>query len=138
MGSELDRDAATFADVARVIAEEEDDVEWLAAGLRSWIWPQERWPESARNFGAGLGMFADLDRVLWPRAQLVKVLKETLPNAANTITNLLRDWALMRFLTTGPLGPGFGDLEQVELGKLLYELRRRCAEASRNPELVSL
>jgi hypothetical protein len=73
MGSELDRDAATFADVARVIAEEEDDDEWLAAGLRSWIWPQERWPESARNFGAGLGMFADLDRVLWPRAQLVKV-----------------------------------------------------------------
>ncbi len=137
MTSELHDEAPTFQDAARLIAEEEDDVEWLADGLRSWIWPQERWPEGARKFGSDLGMFADMARVRWSRARLVKVLKETLPSAANTIIDMLRDWALMRFLGAESLGPGFGPLEQVALFNLLHEMRRRCGEASRFSELVS-
>ena len=76
-------------------------------------------------------MFADMARVRWSRARLLKALKETLPSAANTLSDMLADWPLMRFLTDEPLGPGFGPLEQVALVKLLHEIRRRCGEASR-------
>jgi hypothetical protein len=133
----MDDEAPTFERVAQLIAQDEVDVEWLADGLRAWIWPQERWPETARKFGSGLGMFADMARVRWSRARLVKTLKETLPSAANTLTDILGDAALVGFLTAEPLGPGFGPLEQVALAKLLHEIRRRCREASQFSELVS-
>lgn len=55
MTSESRDEAPTFEKVARLIAEEEFDVEWLAGGLRGWIWPQERYPASARKYGHGLG-----------------------------------------------------------------------------------
>jgi hypothetical protein len=137
MTSELRNEAPTFKDVARLIAEEEGDVEWLADGLRSWIWPQERWPQAARKRGHGLGMFADMVRVRWSRARLHKALKVTLPSAADTLTDLLADWALFSFLTDERLGPGFGPLDRVALGNLLHEIRRRCRQASQFPDLVS-
>jgi hypothetical protein len=93
--------------------------------------------QSVREFGSGLGMFADMARVRWSRAPLLKALKETLPNAANTLTEMLADWPLMRFLSVEPLGAGFGPLEQVALGKLLHQIYRRCGEASRLSEIVS-
>jgi hypothetical protein len=37
MTSESRDEAPTFEKVARLIAEEEGDVEWLADGLRGWI-----------------------------------------------------------------------------------------------------
>jgi hypothetical protein len=127
----------TFEDVARLIAEEEGDVEWLGDGLRAWIWPQERYPQAARKYGHGLGMFADMARVRWSRARLLKALKQKLPSAANTVTDMLADWALFGFLTDERLGPGFGPLDLVTLSKLLHEIRRRCGQASQFPELVS-
>jgi hypothetical protein len=60
MNSESRDEAPTFEKVARLIAEEEGDVDWLADGLRGWIWPQERYPASARKYGHGLGLFADI------------------------------------------------------------------------------
>jgi hypothetical protein len=134
---EVHSEAPTFEGVARHIAKKEGDVEWLADGIRSWVWPQERWPQGVRDFGSGLGMFAEMARVRWSRARLLKALKETLPNAANTLSDMLADWPLMRFLTDEPLGPGFGPLEQVALAKLLHEICRRCGEASRLSEIVS-
>ncbi|MGC2783839.1 MAG: hypothetical protein WA397_08390 [Roseiarcus sp.] len=84
-------------------------------------------------------MFADLARVRvrWSRAQLLEALKETLPSAAKTIDDMLRDWGLFSFLTDERLGSGFGPLDRVALGSMLHEIRRRCAQASQFPELVS-
>jgi hypothetical protein len=135
--TEVHSEAPTFEGVARLVAEKERDVEWLADGIRGWIWPQEKWPRGTREFGSGLAMFADMGRVRWSRARLLKALKETLPSAANTLTDMLADWPLMRFLTVEPLGPGFGPLDQVALVKLLHEIRRRCREASRFSEIVT-
>jgi len=135
--SELPYEAPTFEDVARLIAGKEGDVEWLADGLRAWVWPQERHPPRARKYGSGLGMFADMARVRWSRARLLKALTKTLPSAANTIDDLLRDWALFSFLTDERLGPGFSALERVALGNQLHEIRRRCVQVSQFPELVS-
>lgn len=137
MTSELPDEAPTFEHVAWLIAKEECDIEWLAYGLRAWVWPQERQPPNARKYGSGLGMFADLARVRWSRAQLLEALKETLPSAAKTIDDMLRDWGLFSFLTDERLGSGFGPLDRVALGSLLHEIRRRCAQASQFPELVS-
>ena len=137
MTSKMQDDAPTFEEIARLIAKEEDDVEWLADGLRYWVWPQERWPAGAEKLGGSrLGMFADMARIRWPRARLVKVLKETLPSAVDTIRDSLSDWALMSILGDS-LGPGFGPLNRVALGNLLFELRRRCGEAARLSEFVS-
>ena len=130
-------EAPTFEKVARLIAEEEGDVEWLADGLRGWIWPQERYPPVARKYGHGLGMFADIARVRWSRAKLLKALTKTLPRAADTLTDLMGDWALFGFLTDERLGPGFGAHERIAIGSLLHEIRRRCHQASWFPELVS-
>ncbi len=137
MSSELNGETPTFENVARLIAKEEDDIEWLADALRLWIWPQERWPQSEQKYGSGLGMFADMARIRWPRARLLKALRETLPDAANTLSEMLADFALFQYLTAEVLGPGFGPLERVTLGKLLHEIRRRCSEASRFSELAS-
>ena len=122
MTLELHKGAPSFQDVARLIAQEEGDIDWLADGLRSWIWPQERWPSRARRFGSGLGMFADMRRVRWSRAQLTKLLTKTLPTAANTINEMLGDWAVVRFLSAESLGLGFGPREQVMLVTLLREM----------------
>jgi hypothetical protein len=89
--SESRDEAPTFEKVVRLIAEEEFDVEWLADGLRGWIWPQERYPASARKYGHGLGMFADIARTRWSRAKVLKELKETLPGVADTLTDLMSD-----------------------------------------------
>jgi hypothetical protein len=78
-------EASTFEKVARLIAEEEGDVQWLVNGLRGWIWPQERYPASARKHGHGRGMFADIARTRWSRAKVLKALKKTLPRAADTL-----------------------------------------------------
>jgi hypothetical protein len=134
---ELNAETPTFENVARLISENEDDVAWLAEGLLRWVWPQERYPPGARKFGRGLGMFADMRHVRWSRAKLHKALSTTLPNAAETVSDLLSDFALFQLLTEERLGPGFGPLERVTLGNLLHEIRRRCAEASQSPELVS-
>jgi hypothetical protein len=130
-------EAPTFEKVARLIAAEESDVEWLADGLRGWVWPQERYPPAARKYGHGLGLFADIARIRWSRAKLLKALKETLPGAMDTLNDLMADWALFGFLTDERLGPGFGAQERVALGNLLHEIRRRCHQASWFPELVS-
>jgi hypothetical protein len=134
MNSESRDEAPTFEKVARLIAEEEGDVEWLADGLRGWIWPQERYPPAARKYGHGLGLFADIVRTRWSRAKLLKALTKTLPSAAETLTDLMSDWALFGFLTDERLGPGFGVQERIVL---LHEIRRRCHQVSRFPELVS-
>ena len=133
----LNGETPTFESVARLIAENEGDVAWLADGIRLWVWPQERWPQSARKYGSGLGMFADMGRIRWSRARLLKALRETLPNAANTLSDMLGDFALFQLLTAEALGPGFGHPERATLGGLLREIRRRCDEASRLPELTS-
>jgi hypothetical protein len=135
--SEARDEGPTFEAVAQLIAQDEGDIDWLADGLRAWVWPQERHPPSTRKYGSGLGMFADLARIRWSRAELLETLKETLPSAAKTIDDMLRDWALFSFLTDERLGLGFGPLDRVTLGSLLDEIRRRCAQASQFPELVS-
>jgi hypothetical protein len=61
--------APTIEGVARLIAEEEDDIEWLAGGLRASIWPQQRHSPTSRKFGSYLGIFADLARVASAVAQ---------------------------------------------------------------------
>jgi hypothetical protein len=94
-------------------------------------------PPAARKYGHGLGLFADIARVRWSRAKLLKALTKTLPNAADTLTGLMADWALFGFLTDERLAPGFGPHERIALGNLLHEIRRRCHQASRFPELVS-
>jgi hypothetical protein len=127
----------TFEEVARLIVEEESDVEWLADGLRGWIWPQERYPPAARKYGHGLGLFADMARIRWTRATLIEALTKKLPSAADTLTDLMADWALFSFLTDERLGPGFGPHERIALGNLLHEIRRRCRQVSQFPELVS-
>ena len=120
----------TFEKVARLIAEEEGDVEWLADALRGWIWPQERYPPAARKYGHGLGLFADIARVRWSRAKLLKALTKTLPSAAETLTDLMADWALFGFLTDERLGPGFDHQQRTALAKAVSEqilgLRRLC------------
>jgi hypothetical protein len=131
------REAPTFEGVARLIAEREEDVVWLSDGLRAWIWPEERWLPRARKFDAGLGTFAAMAGMRWSRARLIKHLKRGLPGATNTFGRMLADWALMRFLTDDRLGAGFGGQEQVALATLLHEIRRRCDQASRFPELVT-
>ncbi len=137
MTSKMQDGTPTFEEIARLIAKKQGDVEWLADGLRCWVWPQEGWPAGAEKLGGSrLGMFADMARIRWPRARLVKVLKETLPGAADTISNLLSDWALMNILGSS-LGPGFGPLDRVTLHNLLFELRRRCGEAAKLPQFVS-
>ena len=70
MTSESNDEAPTFERVARRIAEKEGDVEWLADGLRGWVWPQEKWPPGCTKYGHGLGLFADIARVRWSRARL--------------------------------------------------------------------
>lgn len=130
-------EAPTFENVARLIVEEERDVVWLAGGLRAWIWPQERHPPAARKYGHGLGLFADIERVRWPRARLLKALTKKLPRAADTIRELMADMTVFDFLTDSRLGQGFGPLDRVTLGNLLHEIRRRCLQASQFPELVS-
>jgi hypothetical protein len=137
MTSESREEVPTFEKVARLIAEEESDIEWLADGLRGWIWPQERYPSAARKYGHGLGMFADIARVRWSRAKLLKALTKTLPRAADTLTNLMADLTVFAFLTDERLDRGFGSHERIALGNLLHEIRRRCHQASRFPELVS-
>ena len=117
MSSELNGETPTFENVAGLIAKEEADVEWLADALRLWVWPQERWPQSAREYGSGLGMFADMAQSRWARARLIKTLRETLPKAADTLSDLLGDFALFQHLTAEALGPGFGPLERVTLAK---------------------
>ena len=137
MTSESRDEAPTFEKVARLIAEEERDVEWLADGLRGWIWPQERYPPAARKYGHGLGLFADIARVRWSRAKLLKALTKTLPSAADTLTGLMADWALFGFLTDERLGAGFDHQQRTALANLVHEIRRRCRQASQFPELVS-
>ena len=56
--------------------------------VRGWIWPQERYPPAARKYGHGLGLFADIARVRWSRAKLLKALTKTLPSAADTCNRL--------------------------------------------------
>jgi hypothetical protein len=128
MNSESRDEAPTFEKVARLIAEEEGDVDWLAGGLRGWIWPQERYPASARKYGHGLGLFADIVRTRWWRAKLLKALTKTLPSAAETLTDLMADWALFGFLTDERLGPGFDHHERRALANLVHEIRRRCRQ----------
>jgi hypothetical protein len=52
---------------------------------RGWIWPEERYPASARKYGHGRGMFADIARTRWSRAKVLKAPKKTLPRAADTL-----------------------------------------------------
>jgi hypothetical protein len=75
MSSELNGETPTFERVARLIAENEGDVAWLADGIRLWVWPQERYPPAARKYGHGLGLFADMGRIRWSRARLLKALR---------------------------------------------------------------
>jgi hypothetical protein len=82
-------------------------------------------------------MFADIARTRWSRAKVLKELKETLPRAADTLTDLMSDWGLFGFLTDERLGPGFDHHERIVLGNLLHEIRRRCHQISRFPELVA-
>ncbi len=127
----------SFDVAARLIAGTDGDAEWLASGVRNWIWPQERWPSSLRKSGSELGMFAALANMQWLRVDLVKKLSDEVPQAVNTLSELLANWPLMKFLDGERLGPGFGPHEQVILAQLLFELRRRCAEVTRFPELLS-
>ena len=135
--SEVHSEAPTFEGVARLVAEKEDDVEWLADGVRSWIWPQERWPQGVREFGSDLGMFADLARVRWSRTRLLKALKETLPERRERLNRDAGGLAADALPHCRTAWPGFGPLEQVALAKLLHQICRRCGEASRFSEIVS-
>ena len=75
-------------------------------------------------------MFADMVQTRWSRAKVLKELKETLPRAADTLTDLMSDWALFGFLTDERLGPGFHHHERIVLGNLLHEIRRRCHQVA--------
>jgi hypothetical protein len=55
--AKVSHNASSFEQVARLIAANESDVGWLAAGLRQWVWPQEGTPASLRcqpELGSGL------------------------------------------------------------------------------------
>jgi hypothetical protein len=97
--------APTIEGVARLIAEEEDDIEWLAGGLRASIGLSK----GIHLLRASSGLIS-ASSPTWrvSRARLLKALKETLPSAAKTVDNMLRDWALCSFLADERLGLGFG------------------------------
>ena len=71
---ELGGEPATFKGVAELIVRDPGDVEWLAAGLRNWVWPQERWPTFLRNPESDRGMFKSMTEARWSRSKLIKAL----------------------------------------------------------------
>jgi hypothetical protein len=134
---ELGREFATFEGVAKLIVRDPSDVEWLAAGLRDWVWPQERWPPSLRNEKDDRGMFKMMADARWSRSRLIKALGETLPQAIDTVSNLLRDSAFFSFIADEQFGVNFGALDRVSLFGLLYEVKRRSEAVSHDPAFVS-
>ena len=134
---ELGSERATFEGAAELIVRDPGDVEWLAAGLRNWVWPQERWPTSLRNPTSDRGMFKTMAEARWSRSKLIKGLGETLPEAVDTLSDLLRDFAFFSFISDPQLGGDFGPLQRVHLLSLLHEVKRRSEAVSRYPAFVS-
>ena len=128
--------ASPFERVARLIAASESDVGWLAAGLRQWVWPQERTPVRHRS-QPELGFFASIAEGRWSRKRLIQVLGKTLPEAAQKVSELTSDFAVSSYLTDKQFGVGFDSLHMVHLSGLLYEMRRRCEAVSLSPDLIS-
>jgi hypothetical protein len=134
---ELGGEPATFKGVAELIVRDPGDVEWLAAGLRNWVWPQERWPTFLRNPESDRGMFKSMTEARWSRSKLIKALGETLPEAVDTLSDLLKDFAFASFIADEQLGRDFGPLQRVHLLGLLHEVKRRSQAISRYPAFVS-
>ena len=134
---ELGGEPATFKGVAELIVRDPSDVEWLAAGLRNWVWPQERWPTILRNPKSDRGMFKTMAEARWSRSKLIKALGETLPEAVDILSDLLKDFAFFSFIADEQLGINFGPLQHVNLLGLLYEVKRRSEAVSRYPAFVS-
>jgi hypothetical protein len=134
---ELGNEPATFERVAELIVQDAGDVEWLARGLRNWVWPQEGWPQKLRSPQSDLGMFQSMAQGRWSRAELIKALRDTVPQAAETLSDLLRDFALSNFLTDEQLGTDFGPLQRVHLLSLLHEVKRRSEAVSRFRAFIS-
>jgi hypothetical protein len=125
-------EAPTFENVARIIAESDADVPWLADALRAWVWGDERHfsKEASRQ-----GAFATGLNVAWSREALVRHFSETPPQVVNTLVDMLGDYTQLRLLAAA--GPGFGRDELASLASALQDLHWRCPAASRSPELVS-
>jgi hypothetical protein len=136
MIAELAYDASSFEQVARLIAANESDVGWLAAGLRQWVWPQERTPVRLRS-QPELGFFASIAEGRWSRKHLIRVLGKTLPDATQKVSELTSDFAVSSYLTDRQFGVGFDSLQMVHLSGLLHEIRRRCEAVSLSPDLIS-
>jgi hypothetical protein len=84
---ELGSEPATFQGVAELIVRDPGDVEWLAAGLRNWVWPQERWPTFLRDPKSDRSKFKSMAEARWSRSKLIKGLGETLPEAVDTLSD---------------------------------------------------
>ena len=134
---ELGSEPATFKGVAELIVRDPDDVEWLAAGLRNWVWPQEQWPTFLRDPKADRGMFKSMAESRWSRSKLIKGLGETLPEAVDTLSDLLTDFAFFSFISDQQLGRDFGPLQRSDLLSLLREVKSRSQAISRYPAFVS-
>jgi hypothetical protein len=129
-------DASSFERVACLIVTNENDVGWLAAGLRQWVWPQEGTPTSLRR-EPELGFFASIVEGRWSRKRLVQVLGKTLPDAIEKVSALTSDFAVSSYLTDKQFGVGFDFRQLAQLSGLLHEIRRRCEAVSLLPELIS-
>lgn len=134
---ELGSEPATFKGVAELIVRDTGDVEWLAAGLRNWVWPQERWPMKLRDQKYDSGMFKSMAEARWSRSKLIKRLGKTLPEAVDTLSELLRDFAFFSFIADQQLGVDFGPVQGGQLLSLLHEVKRRSEAVSRYPAFVS-
>jgi hypothetical protein len=134
---DLGSEPATFEGVAELIVRDPGDVEWLAAGLRYWVWPQERWPTKLRDPKSDRGMFKSMAEARWSRSKLIKRLGEALPEAVDTLSDLLKDFAFFSFIADQQLGRDFGPVQGGHLLGLLYEVKRRSEAVSRYPAFVS-
>jgi hypothetical protein len=62
---------------------------------------------------------------------------KTLPEAVDTLSDLLKDFAFASFIADEQLGRDFGPLQRVHLLGLLHEVKRRSQAISRYPAFVS-
>ena len=132
---ELGSEPATFKGVAELIVRDPGDVEWLAAGLRYWVWPQERWQTFLRDPKTDRGMFKSMAESRWSRSKLIKGLGETLPEAVDTLSDLLKDFAFFSFIADQQLGRDFGPVQGGDLLGLLHEVKRRSEAVTRRSPL---
>jgi hypothetical protein len=138
MSSPSDTKTLRFADAAKLIAADENDVGWLSYALLFWIWPQIRSTAAmSGRFGPNFGMFESLARMRHGRADVVRTLKTTLPTATAKVVELLRNPVYRHYIFDPAFDPKFGLLDDAGLLHALNIVSMRARKASQSPELVT-